>query len=672
MSDLGYSLAGRSRLPRRAVVVGAGREELLQGLAALADGQGMPGVVEGLAEVDGRVAFVFPGQGSQWAGMAVELLDASPVFAAALRECGAALEEFVAWSLEDVLREVEGAPGLDGVDVVQPALFAVMVALARLWQACGVQPGVVVGHSQGEIAAAHIAGGLSLEDAARLVVMRSKLLVGLMGRGGMVSVALSEEELAPWLERWDGAVSVAAVNGPGSVVVSGERQALDGLLAELVEGGVRAREIPVGYASHSFQIEEIREELLQACEGIEPLSGSVPFLSTVTGEVMDTADLDAEYWFANLREPVRFEGATRRLLLDEGYRAFVEVSPHPVLTIGVQETVDDALGGGTLDGVAPAAAPGDAAGVCITGSLRREEGGLDRFLASLAEVWVRGVEVDWPALFAGSGARRIGLPSYAFQRERFWLDDGAGAGDVAAVGQFAAGHPLLGAGVGLAGDGGLLFTGRISFESHPWLAEHAVMGTVLLPGTAFVEMALRAGREVGCGLLEELVLEAPLTLAEHAVQLQVALGEPGEDGRRPIAIHSRREEGDGVGEGAEGGWTRHAEGSLLPSTEAGEGAATGGDADSGEPAGERAGALAGETALAGAWPPPARSRLPSRISTSVLPGGALNTAPSSRACTPPGSAGARCSPRSRCRRTRMARPSACTPRCWTRRCTRSD
>ena len=439
-ADVGLSLALRPQLSRRAVAIARDGQGLREGLRAIERGEAGAGIVaplagggllvEGLADAGGGgLAFVFPGQGGQWTGMALALLDASPLFAARVRECDAALGEFVEWSLEDVLRGVDGAPGLEGVDVVQPALFGVMVALAGLWRACGVQPSVVVGHSQGEIAAAHVAGGLSLRDAARLVVVRSRLLVGLMGRGGMVSVALSEEELAPRLERWDGAIGVAAVNGPGSVVVSGERGALEGLLAELVEAGVRAREIPVGYASHSFQIEEIREELLQACEGIEPLSGSVPFLSTVTGETMDTADLDAAYWYRNLREPVRFAGAVRHLL-DEGCAAFLEVSPHPVLTPGVQEAVEQTL-------AVPASgegAPHDAGRVCVAGTLRRDDGGLERFLASLAELWVRGVAVDWKRVFGGSPAEPLPLPRYAFQRERYWLDAAAGAGDVAAAG----------------------------------------------------------------------------------------------------------------------------------------------------------------------------------------------------------------------------------------------
>ena len=341
---LGFRWVGRSVFAHRAVVIGD-RDGLLNGLEALADGAPSVAVVEAQGHSDaGGVVFVFAGQGSQWPGMALGLLDSSPVFADELRICEEALASYVDWSLEDVLRGRDGAPGLDRVDVVQPVLFCVMVSLAGLWRACGVRPGVVVGHSQGEIAAAHVAGGLSLEDAARLVVVRSRALVGLMGRGGMVSVALGAQELEPWLERWEGEVSLAAVNGPSSVVVSGERSALDGLLAELVEGGVRAREIPVGYASHATMIEEIRQELLDACEGVSPVSGDVPFCSTVTGGLLDTSELDAEYWYRNLRETVRFEGVIR-LLLADGYRAFVEVSPHPVLTVGVQDSVGGAVGG---------------------------------------------------------------------------------------------------------------------------------------------------------------------------------------------------------------------------------------------------------------------------------------------------------------------------------------
>jgi acyl transferase domain-containing protein/NADPH:quinone reductase-like Zn-dependent oxidoreductase/NAD(P)-dependent dehydrogenase (short-subunit alcohol dehydrogenase family)/acyl carrier protein len=592
VTNVGFTLASsRTVFEHRGVVLGGDRERLLGGLEALAGGQSAACLVEGVADigVGGGVVFLFPGQGSQWQGMAVGLLDSSPMFAERIRACGEAFGAVVGvdWSLEGVLREEGGAPGLERVDVVQPVLFAVMVSLAGLWEACGVRPSVVIGHSQGEIAAAHVAGGLSLEDAARLVVLRSRALVGLMGRGGMVSVALPLGEVEGWLEGRDG-VSVAAVNGPGSVVVSGERGALDGLLGELVGGGVRAREIPVGYASHSAQIEEIREVLLEACEGIVPVSGAVAFFSTVTGGLVDTAGLDGEYWYRNLREPVGFEGAVRGLL-GKGYRAFVEVSPHPVLTVGVQETAEQLFGQDALDG---------GGGVFIGGSLRRDHGGLERFLHSLSELWVRGVDVDWARVFAGSGARRVGLPSYAFQRERYWLQpELAGVGDALSIGQAEAGHPLLSAAVGLAGGEGLVFTGRLSLESHVWLADHAVMGVVLLPGTALLELALHAGGEVGCERVEELVLEAPLVLPEHGgVQLQVSVGVPDESGRREIGIYSRLEPAQAGGgpSGGEQQWVRHAAGTLSPELAVLTGHGP-----------EEQGRLEERTLeLAGAWPPP--------------------------------------------------------------------
>ena len=591
--DVGFSLVGRPVFEHRAVVVGDGREELRGGLGVLAAGGVAPGVVEDVAVPGHDVAFLFSGQGGQWPGMAVELLDSSPVFAEGLRACGEVLGSHVEWVLEDVLRGLDGAPGLDGVDVVQPVLFAVMVGLAGLWRACGVQPSVVVGHSQGEIAAAHVAGGLSLEDATRLAVVRSRALVGLMGRGGMVSVALPEHELDPWLERWDGRVSVAAVNGPGSVVVSGERVALDGLLGDLETGGVRAREIPVGYASHSTQIEEIREELLEGCAGIAPVSGGVPFLSTVTGELVDTAELDGEYWYRNLRETVRFEQATRSLLKD-GYRAFIEVGPHPVLTIGVQETADEALAGD------------DADGVLIGGSLRRDEGGLRRFLASLGEAWVHGVDVDWPRVFQGSGAEQVGLPAYAFQCERFWLEGtGAGAGDVAAAGLTRTDHPLLGAAVGLAGGSGHVFTGRLSLREHAWLSDHAVMGTVLLPGTAFLEMALYAGGQVALDRVQELVLEAPLVLPDDgAVQLQVALGEPQELGARSLHVYSRVEyTGGGDPDVEEQPWIRHAQGTLVSSAQAHEAEVPSTTAPDSAPTGPPSSSLSSPAVELALWPP---------------------------------------------------------------------
>ncbi|MEU8825665.1 type I polyketide synthase [Streptomyces sp. NPDC048636] len=399
--DIGLSLCtGRSVLDHRAVVVG-GREALCGGLAALAEAVPSSVVVTGSGVVPGGTVLVFPGQGSQWAGMAAELLDQSPVFAARMAECEAALKPYVGWSLGEVVRS---GSGLDRVDVVQSVLFAVMVSLAAVWRSFGVVADAVVGHSQGEIAAAVVAGGLSLEDGARVVALRSRALGELAGSGGMVSLACSATTAGEYVERWGGRLSVAAVNGPSSVVVSGEVEALDELSVWCDEREVRARRIEVDYASHCAQVERIEEELRSALGGISPRSGEVPLFSTVTGGWLDTSLMDGGYWYTNLRDMVGFESAVRSLV-GEGFGAFIEVSPHPVLTAAVEETVEAA-----------------GAEAVVTGTLRRGEGGRERLLLSLGEAYVRGVGVNWTSAFDGTGATRVELPTYPFQRERFWLD----------------------------------------------------------------------------------------------------------------------------------------------------------------------------------------------------------------------------------------------------------
>ncbi|MFZ1154304.1 MAG: type I polyketide synthase, partial [Solirubrobacteraceae bacterium] len=446
-ADVAASLLDRPVLDTRGVVIGANREELLAGARALADDASHPGITRAVTPSAGAsgVVFVFPGQGSQWAGMALELLERSAVFARRLRECEEALAPHVDWSLGDVLRGVEGAPELERVDVVQPVLFAVMVALAAVWEACGVRPDAVVGHSQGEIAAACVAGGLSLQDAARLVALRSRALRAISGRGGMVSIAAGQAEVVGRIEPHGERISIAAVNGPGAVVVSGEVSALEELLAACAADELRARSIPVDYAAHSVQVEEIREALLEGCAGIVPRSSDVPFYSSVSGELLDAVGLDADYWYRNLRNTVDFELATGALL-EGGLRTFIEISPHPVLGVGMQETVealegkssaailDHAESVGDEGARAPDVAryseapeqdllsPNDFEDVTIIGSLRRDEGGSRRLLRSLGEAWTHGVPVDWNAVLAGADAQRVKLPTYAFQRRRYWLE----------------------------------------------------------------------------------------------------------------------------------------------------------------------------------------------------------------------------------------------------------
>ncbi|SDT81653.1 pimaricinolide synthase PimS1 [Streptomyces sp. TLI_053] len=400
--DVAHALAtARGALEERAVAVGDP-----EALRALAAGDPAAALVTGTADVSGRTVFVFPGQGSQWAGMAVELLDTAPVFAARIEECAAALAPHTDWSLPDVLRGAPGAPGLDRVDVVQPVLWAVMVSLAELWRAHGVRPDAVVGHSQGEIAAAVVAGGLSLADGARVVALRSRAILALAGAGGMASVALPAARVAERIADRGDRLSIAVVNGPAATVVSGEPAALAELVDAYRAEGVRARTIPVDYASHSAQVDGLREELVELLAPVRPRTGTVPLLSTVTGDWFDTAGLDAEYWVTNLRETVRFEEATRRLA-EDGHTVFVEVSPHGVLTVPIEDTLAS-VGAGKRSVVA--------------GTLRRDHGGPDRFLLSAAELWVRGVAFDWSAVFAGTGPRPVALPTYPFRRQRYWLD----------------------------------------------------------------------------------------------------------------------------------------------------------------------------------------------------------------------------------------------------------
>ncbi|MEW2380372.1 type I polyketide synthase [Micromonospora sp. NPDC047812] len=546
-ADVAAALATRARFEHRAVVVGADPAELRAGLAAVAADEPAPTVATGAALGDEpRVVFMFPGQGSQWAGMAVELMDTAEVFADRMDECARAVDAFTDWSLLDVVRGVPGAPSLDRVDVVQPVLFAVMVSLAELWRSYGVRPAAVVGHSQGEIAAAVVAGALSLDDGARVVALRSRAIAaGLAGRGGMASVAAPRADVQERLARWGERISVAAVNGPAATVVSGEPDALAELLAACEADGVRMRMIPVDYASHSAQVEAIRDELLRVLADVRPRSADVPLYSTLTGEVVDTATLDAGYWYANLRGTVRFEEAIDRLLAD-GHDVLVEISPHPVLGMGVREILDRAD--------APAA---------LVASLRRDEGGLSRFLLSLAEAYVRGVAVDFSRHTRGVPAP---LPTYAFQHQRYWQLAAASAVDARGLGIDVVGHPLLGAALTVPERDLVVLAGRISLETHPWLADHAVLDTVLLPGTALVELAVRAGDEVGCPAVEELVITSPLVVPAHGgVALRLTVEAPDEHGRRALGVYGQTDT-----EARIGMWTRHATGVLAAATAAGE------------------------------------------------------------------------------------------------------
>ncbi|XNN05693.1 SDR family NAD(P)-dependent oxidoreductase [Streptomyces sp. Inha503] len=592
--DVARSLLSRAVFGRRAVVVGRTREDFLDRLAALGRGEPATGVVRSVstdrsveADRSGPV-FVFPGQGSQWAGMAAELLDVSTEFAESFDDCARALAPYVEWSPLDVVRGRPGAPSLDRVDVVQPVLWAVMVSLARVWRSHGVEPAAVVGHSQGELAAACVAGVLSLDDAARVVALRSRLIGSeLAGRGGMVSLPVPVDEagklVAPWGER----ICVATVNGPGSTVVAGDAAALDELMAACERDGVRARRVPVDYASHTPQVERIRERLLELAAPIAPRPGEVPMYSTVTGALLDGASADAEYWYRNLRETVRFEHATRTLA-DAGHTVFIEVSPHPVLIPGIEQTVEERTERTVEERTEERTGrtPQGTSAAVVVGTLRRDEGGRERLLTALAELFVAGGAVAWATAF--DGGRPVDLPTYAFRARRYWLDAPEHTGDAGGAGLTAVGHPLLAGAVTPAGSDTVLFTARLSQTTHRWLADHAVLGGVVLPGSVFLDWALYAGRTVGCPHLPELTLQEPLFLpATEAADLQVQVGEADEEGHRELTVHSRRESAAGD---TAAGWTCHVRAVVAP--------------DPADPDGQEGGGTAAFAEMAATWPPP--------------------------------------------------------------------
>ncbi|HEU5472383.1 MAG TPA: type I polyketide synthase [Actinophytocola sp.] len=403
--DVAHSLLStRSLFEHRAVVLGGDRAEALAGLDLVAAGGDSARVVRGVdSGPAGPVVFVFPGQGSQWPGMGRRLYAESEVFARGIDECARALAPWVDWSLVDVVTGAESAASLDRVDVVQPALWAMMVSLAQVWRSLGVVPDVVVGTSQGEIAAACVSGALSLEDAARVVAVRSRTLTELAGSGGLSAVFASDEWVRDRLGRWPGRLTLAVVNGPASVVISGDEEALDQFAAMAAGAGVRVRRIKANYASHSHHVERIRDRLLAATSGLSPRTSAVEFHSTVTGGPLDTRKLDGSYWYENLRTTVRFGEVVEHLMRDRG-GVFVEVSPHPVLAVAMAETAD-----------ALTASP------VLVGTLHKDDGSAGKVLASLAELHVRGVPVNWAAAFAADRPRRIDLPTYPFQRQRYWL-----------------------------------------------------------------------------------------------------------------------------------------------------------------------------------------------------------------------------------------------------------
>ncbi|MFI1019123.1 SDR family NAD(P)-dependent oxidoreductase, partial [Streptomyces sp. NPDC020965] len=518
-------VTARAVREHRAVVFAKDPAHAVTRLRDLATGCPTPDVRTGTTDHPGKSVLVFPGQGAQWAGMGRELWETESAFAARMEECAAALAPHVEWSLRDVVFGESGAPGLDRVDVVQPVSFVVMVSLAALWNTYGFQPDAVIGHSQGEIAAACVAGALTLHDAAKIVTLRSQLIAEqLSGKGGMLSIALPPDAI----DLPEG-VEIAAVNGPHATIVAGDTTALDALEHHHRTHDTRVRRISVDYASHSAHVDTIAPRLNELLADISSRTPTIPWYSTVDLQWINSP-LDPHYWTRNLRNRVQFADAVANLR-DQGFGLFVESSAHPTLTAAISDTAADAV---------------------ALGSLRRNDGGRDRFLRSAAEVFVHGGAIDWPSVLPEATPEPV--PPTVFERQRYWLTPGKG--DVSGVGQEAVAHPVLGAMVENPDTGGITLTGRISVGLQPWLADHQVSGTVLVPGSALIELAIQGGDRTGTPFLEELIIETPLTLnGGDARALLVVVGALGTEGGRPVTVHSRAE--------TESGWTRHATGTLT-------------------------------------------------------------------------------------------------------------
>jgi acyl transferase domain-containing protein len=579
-ADIALSLAvSRSALTHRAAIA-PGEGELL-GLRALAEGElapGIaPGIAQGIADPGIRTAFLFTGQGAQRVGMGRELAKTFPAFATAFDEVCEVLDGRLELPLRTVVFAEDGSPDaslLDRTDFTQAALFAFEVALFRLLESWGVRPDFLVGHSVGELAAAHVAGVLDLPDAAALVAARGRLMQALPEGGAMVALNAAEDEVLPVLTGLGltDRVAIASVNGPRSVVISGVRDAVLAVADTFAGRGNRTVRLRVSHAFHSPLMEPMLDEFRRVAEELTYRTPRIPVVSTVSGRPVDVEAgelCSAEYWVRHARQPVRFADAVRWLGENEGVGAFLEVGPGPVLSVAAEGVLSrPGIGGGRAEF---AAAVGQLSG---ESGLRESES----LLSAVARLHVRGVGVDWAAVFAvfaGSGARRVDLPTYAFQRRRYWLDApglgrGPGAGAGAGVGARgdAHGHPLLGPAFTVPDTDRTVLSGRLSTVAQPWLGDHVVAGRVLVPATAFVEMAVRAGDEVGCARLDELVVVAPLVLSGGAgVQVQVVVGPLDDSGRRSVDVYSRPDEpgeADGAGEPnrVEEGWTRHVTGAL--------------------------------------------------------------------------------------------------------------
>nr|AEU17897.1 putative type I PKS [Streptomyces antibioticus] len=546
--DVACSLATtREGFRYRAVVLGQERAALTRGLRHLAEGTPDANVIEGVAAAR-SLGVLFTGQGSQRLGMGRRLVEVQPAFAAAFDTVCEELDKYLDRPVREVLLAPAGSDDarlLDRTDYAQAALFAVEVALFRLFQSWGVRPKALLGHSIGEVSAAYAAGLWSLEDACRLVAARGRLMQALPPVGAMLSVRASEDEVMPLLAGREDRISVAAVNSANSVVVSGDLAEVERLERFWAKEGRLSKRLAVSHAFHSPHMEPMLEDFAKVVADLTFHRPDLPVVSNVTGEVASAEELcSAQYWADHIRRAVRFHDGVRTLRA-RGIDVLLELGPDGVLSALVQ--------GGS-----------GAEGIVVAPTLRKDRDENESVVRALSTLHAHGIDVDWEAVFAPAGARGAELPTYAFQRERYWLApapaSAAGAG-VESAGLARAGHPLLAAVVDLADGEGSVLTGTLSLQAQPWLAGHRVLDTVLLPAAALIDMVLCAGERFGCDLVEELTLEAPLVLpAEGGVRVQLLVGSPDGTGRRSVRVFAQPEDAEYPGDAK---WQTHATGFLA-------------------------------------------------------------------------------------------------------------
>ncbi|WP_416565362.1 type I polyketide synthase [Nocardia testacea] len=535
--DIAASLVEtRARLEWRAAIVGTGRDELLAGLAGLAAGIESAAVAEGVVGA-GRTAFLFTGQGAQRAGMGAQLYRSFAVFATAFDEICAEFDPLLGRSLKELVFDPADPAELDRTEFTQPALFAFEVALWRLMESFGPAPDLVIGHSIGELAAAYAAGVWSLPDACRLVAARGRLMGALPAGGAMTAVAVGAAAATELAAGYGDELSIAAINGPGSVVFSGDSDAVAEMERRAVAAGHKCSRLRVSHAFHSARMEPMLDEFRAVAAGLTYHPPRIPVVSNLTGAVAGTELTDPEYWVAQVRGCVRFAPGIETLAA-AGVRRFLEIGPDAVLTAMTRQCL--------------AEIPGAEAKSVVIAAARRATAEPGQFVGALARAHVAGLRVDWQPLYAERAAARVALPTYAFQHQRFWLRPAA------ATAAGGSGHPVLTEVVRLAGKDEWLLTGRLSARTHPWLADHVSHGVMVVPSTALLEMLLVAGPRFGCSGVAELTLEAPvLPPADGGIELQVLVDEADETGRRPFVFHYRRAGDDGAD------WVRNASGVLA-------------------------------------------------------------------------------------------------------------